>query len=175
MGIARELPLGVLSTGKRLTKSGKLEYSFSVPCIKCGATRIVNRRQHAISMSKKPCKMCSNRNNHPQNSIGGIRVSHFNKYKTGAEQRSKSWSITVDQASVVLNKQNFKCALSGIDIVAEGNFEDITASLDRIDNARGYEPDNIQWVHKDVNMMRGVLSVERFVELCKAVADREKW
>jgi hypothetical protein len=170
MAKAKKLPDSVRPIGKTKTKSGKLEYTFSVPCIKCGKERVVRRRQHAIAMSKKICKRCSNINNHPQNSIGKIRLSQFNKYKTGADQRGKLWSIDIYQAADVLKRQSFKCALSGIDIVAEGPFSEITASLDRIDNNKGYEPNNIQWVHKEINMMRGSLNVKRFIELCKCVA-----
>jgi hypothetical protein len=173
MAKARQLPDSVRPIGKTKTKSGRFDYTFSVSCIKCGKERVVRRRQHAIAMSKKLCKRCSNINNHPQNSIGGIRVSHFNKYKTGADQRGKSWSITVEQAAKVLKNQAFKCALSGVDVVAEGPFDEITASLDRIDNSGGYEPNNIQWVHKDINMMRGALDVKKFVELCEQVANKE--
>ena len=44
------------------------------------------------------------------------------------------------------------------------------ASVDRKDSARGYHADNIQWVTKKVNMAKQSLSVDDFVEICKAVA-----
>lgn len=95
----------------------------------------------------------------------------------GAHQRNKSWNITAEDAAEQLEIQESKCALTGIELDAGAsgcNLNQITASIDRIDNSIGYEKGNIQWVHKDVNMMRGSLSIERFKEICSLVANREK-
>ena len=45
-----------------------------------------------------------------------------------------------------------------------------TASLDRIDSSKGYVPGNIQWVHKDVNWMKGSFTQEYFVNICKKIS-----
>jgi hypothetical protein len=177
MPTARPLPDGVTSIGKLLKKSGGLEYAFSVPCPKCHSERIVKRRQHAIGMSSKICKRCSNKNNKPIGLVGRIRLSFFKKYEVGAHQRNKSWAISAEDAAEQFEIQKSKCALTGIELDAGAsgcNPNQITASLDRIDNSIGYEKGNLQWVHKDVNMMRGSLSIERFKEICSLVADREK-
>jgi hypothetical protein len=44
-----------------------------------------------------------------------------------------------------------------------------TASLDRIDSRKGYEPQNIQWVLKEVNLMKGAMPQGHFITLCNAV------
>lgn len=44
-----------------------------------------------------------------------------------------------------------------------------TASLDRKDSLRGYEPDNVQWVHKTVNLIKWELSEEEFLEWCSKI------
>ena len=44
------------------------------------------------------------------------------------------------------------------------------ASLDRIDRTKGYEPGNVQWVHKIVNDMKGTLKDADFIAWCGAVA-----
>ena len=172
MPVARNLPDGVLSIGKIKTKSGRLEYSFSVPCIKCGVFRVVKRRQHAIGMAGKPCKRCSNVSNHPIGYEGKIRLSFFNKYKIHALQRNKEWAIDAEYAAKVLENQGFKCVLTGVSIDAAGKLDQMTASLDRIDNSMGYVAGNIQWVHKDVNMMRGSLTIDRFMEVCRLVVQQ---
>lgn len=74
--------------------------------------------------------------------------------------------------------QNYNdiCCMTGLRISLE--YKEQTASLDRIDNSKGYEVGNIQWVHKDINMMRGPLPIDKFVELCKLIsvnADKVKW
>jgi len=164
------LPDNVEPNGKSLTKTGKKEYCFLVKCLKCGSSRKINRRQHAINLSSKPCKRCSNKNNNPIGVVGSIRLSFFNKYKINAEMRSKDWSITAQDANLVLENQNHKCALTGVDISANGPLESMTASLDRIDNSIGYTKNNIQWVHKRINMMRGTLSIDEFKEMCRLVS-----
>lgn len=50
----------------------------------------------------------------------------------------------------------------------------IDMSIDRIDSNIGYEEGNIQWVDKRINMMKGSLSNEEFVELCTKVAEYNK-
>ena len=48
---------------------------------------------------------------------------------------------------------------------------DGTASLDRIDSSKGYIEGNIQWVHKDINRMKGDSSDNDFIKLCKIISD----
>jgi hypothetical protein len=54
-------------------------------------------------------------------------------------------------------------------------YADQTASLDRIDSSKGYEIDNIQWVHVMVNMCKNKYPQDKFVEMCKAIASKVKW
>ncbi len=48
-----------------------------------------------------------------------------------------------------------------------------TASLDRIDSSKGYTKDNIQWVHKHVNLMKHKFDQKYFVDICKLIANHE--
>jgi hypothetical protein len=128
-------------------------------------------------MSQKPCKTCSNKNNKPIGLVGQVRASFFKKFTVGAFYRNKSWNIDIYYAAQKFDQQEGMCALSGIKLDAGGSgcgLSGITASLDRVDNTVGYEPGNIQWVHKDINMMRGSLAVDRFRELCACVATYSK-
>lgn len=49
-----------------------------------------------------------------------------------------------------------------------------TASLDRIDNTKGYIPGNVQWVHKSVNFCKGTLKERYFIKLCCQIANHIK-
>lgn len=66
--------------------------------------------------------------------------------------------------------QKGRCALSGLRI----SFEEKTASLDRKDSSLGYLKTNVQWVHKDVNLMKNHFSDERFREICYLVCQHTK-
>lgn len=80
-------------------------------------------------------------------------------------------NITIQQAWELFAKRGGVCGLSGVGLVLpQRNGEPCTASIDRIDNSRPYDIDNIQWVHKDVNFSKGDLSQDEFVFLCRAVA-----
>ena len=37
-------------------------------------------------------------------------------------------------------------------------------SLDRIDSSKGYEENNVQWVHKDINLMKNKYDNKYFIE-----------
>lgn len=81
-------------------------------------------------------------------------------------------TITIEDVWSKYLQQNRKCALTGLDI-SWGTFRkrtDQTVSVDRIDSNVGYRIDNIQLVHKIVNIMKGFLSNEEFICFCNAVA-----
>jgi hypothetical protein len=67
-------------------------------------------------------------------------------------------------------KQDRKCALSGLPIEFGTKGRELgTASLDRIDSTKGYTPENVQWLHKDINQMKMDLTEQKFIDLCKKV------
>lgn len=162
-------------TGSDFTKSGKIVALYEVSCPSCSRSRIIKRKDHAKSHVNKICKFCSNKNNHPQGEYKGFRISWWNKYRLSALSRNLEWNLSIDDGVNLFEKQNGLCALTGISLVVKGDFTDITASLDRIDNSKGYTKDNIQFVHKEVNMMRGSLSLKRFIELSNLISDKVKW
>jgi hypothetical protein len=108
---------------------------------------------------------------------GEISGRFWTDIKTKAESRKITFAITIKQAWDLFEKQKARCALTGLPISIKcgwKNYRDKTGSLDRIDSEKGYIKDNIQWVHKDVNIMKNAFSIERFVEICKLVANRSQ-
>ena len=73
-------------------------------------------------------------------------------------------------------EQEHVCALSGISLEPDLNLtmQQQNMSIDRINSDIGYEEGNIQWVDKRINMMKGSLSNEEFIELCTKVANYNK-
>lgn len=104
--------------------------------------------------------------------IGG---SFWKQIEAGAKRRNIDFSITKEQAWELYEKQNRKCSLSGLPIALSSSATHRvgiqTASLDRVDNTKGYTIDNVQWLHKDVNRMKNVHDQIYFVNLCKLIAE----
>jgi hypothetical protein len=105
-----------------------------------------------------------------------LSASLWNKLRHGADVRGLEFSVSIEFAEKLIEQQGFKCALSGVDIsvskpgTCRGSLKDSTASLDRKDSSVGYTPENIQWVHKDINMLKGARTDAEFIRLCKSVA-----
>lgn len=106
-----------------------------------------------------------------------ISGKYFANLMQGARQRDLEVNIDQDFLWELFQKQNGKCALSGVkiklDVICE-NKKDRTASVDRIDPSKGYTKDNVQWVHKTVNYMKMDLVEEEFIEMCKLIARNSK-
>ena len=85
---------------------------------------------------------------------GEISGKFWSQIKWGASVRNLCFDITPNFAWDLYLKQNKKCALTGVDIVIQRN-NDNNASLDRIDSSKPYLEDNVQWVHKRINWMKG--------------------
>lgn len=66
----------------------------------------------------------------------------------------------------LFKKQNGLCAISNLPLILGNN-----ASLDRIDSSKGYIKGNVQWVDKYVNLAKGHLSEDFFIQLCRRVAN----
>ena len=100
-----------------------------------------------------------------------ISLRYWNRTKNNAKNRNIEFDVTIEQAWEQWEKQDKKCALSGLELMfmrSKGN--NSTASLDRIDSSKGYILGNIQWLHKDINKMKSDFTDERFVEICQAVS-----
>jgi len=149
------------------------------PCHECGEYQSYLRKNYAEESLrlKKLCKSCSNKktDNCHRGWHRGIRVSWFNKFKTGAETRGIEWNLSMDYVADLMEQQRNECALTGwsIEFPESGHPQKAPASIDRIDSSQGYLEGNVQLVTKHVNMMKQQYTQEQFIEVCKAVA--EKW
>lgn len=102
-----------------------------------------------------------------------IRSHFWNGYRRGAEARRIPFDLTMKYAWDLFEAQDRKCAFSGVPLtfgVSKRNSL-TTASIDRIDPNKGYVEGNVQWVHKQVNIMRNTLSVADFIQWCRSVTE----
>ena len=144
-------------------------YRYNVIC-DCGKEKTV-LGTHLLSNKTTSCG-CKRRQP-PRNwsGCGTVSKTYFNSLQRGASggKGRKAMDFTIDIeyiADLLDNNQLGKCALSGISISVSAS----TASLDRIDSSKGYIHGNVQWLHKDVNMMKRHYSTEYFKKLCAIVS-----
>lgn len=112
--------------------------------------------------------------------IGKTDVSNVYLAVGANADNHNPFKVSIKELWELFEKQNRQCSLSGLDIQfgvqsrVKEKQKECTASLDRVDNSRGYTIDNVQWVHKDINKMKNTHSQEAFINICKLVASKNK-
>lgn len=112
-------------------------------------------------------------NNARWNGYGEMYGKLWSSIRRGAIDRELEFAITKEFVWNLFLKQDRKCALSGIELSFGTNCWDsatATASLDRKDNTKGYTEDNVQWIHKDLNRMKWIISQDNFIKWCHLIA-----
>ncbi len=103
--------------------------------------------------------------------IGGRLVSCI---KRRAKARGYEFALTAEQLWKKYLEQEKKCALSDTALTIGKKNKETTASLDRIDSTCGYTIDNVQWVHKKINIMKNVFEQKEFIHFCCLIARRHQ-
>lgn len=127
--------------------------------------------------NKRSCEECYvGKNHYNWGGYGEIPLHYFNSLKRGAISRNYEFKINIEYLWKLFQDQNGKCSLTGLAIHfnTSSRKSDGSASLDRIDSSKGYIEGNVQWVHKDINIMKWDLSQTRLIELCCLVSERMK-
>jgi len=150
---------------------------------KCGNTTFVQ----AAKLNAGKIRSCGCiQKNQPSPNRGGYKElsqTYWSKMQMGAKHRNLEFAITAQQAYELLEKQQFKCALSGVPIklsakyyssFKNGRRTEQTASLDRIDSSKGYTIDNIQWLHKEVNFIKTDFSQNEIIDWCHKISDYQR-
>ncbi len=107
---------------------------------------------------------------------GNICSTFLQELKRSAERRDIYFdhSVDTDYLWKLFKKQNCLCALTGLELSFGTHMRDTlnrTASVDRIDSNKGYTKDNIQFVHKQINMLKTNIDEDTFIQLCILVAE----
>lgn len=128
--------------------------------------------------SSKGCRTCtrSGASHYRWEGVGKMSASVLYGIKQNAKRKNRKVDLTLEYLWNLFLKQDQKCALSGmhLDPWISNNKKQgrrMSASLDRIDSNIDYIEGNVQWVHKDINKLKTDFPENRFVELCKLVAD----
>jgi hypothetical protein len=115
---------------------------------------------------------------------GVDELSPFRKFlhsiKNRFVEKGKSYTVTEIDLKKVWDEQKGICPLTGWNLIlprTSTGFEraDIkNASVDRIDNNRGYDTDNIRFISVMANICRGTFSDDHVKEFCQAVTGKNK-
>lgn len=157
--------------GKRYGKLIIVDYakndSFNKRMVKCkcdcGESTILNISSLTRGLTKS-CG-CHKTSICQKKSYQGISYQFYRRLKRQAIQRGLEFTITQKDIWDCYIQQNMRCIYSGLNIEFVTDFNDYTkqtASIDRIDCRRGYTPDNIQIVHRRINVMRGNMNNDEF-------------
>lgn len=138
----------------------------------CGYERKLNSSAVIHGYSKR-CSTC----NHKSKMVTLLNVTDrfINKLKALAGKRGHDFAVSKEYLNKLLEIQNYKCNLSGVDICIAKTYKlqshgGTTASLDRIDSSKGYIEGNVQWVHKFINIMKGSHNEDYFIDMCKNIS-----
>ena len=125
---------------------------FSTQCSKCGAKQSGKKR----------------RKGHKE-----ISGDYWSRIRHRAKNKNILFNIRIEEAWNLFIEQNKRCALSNEEIEFSGypyNRNKTTAILSLIDPYYGYEPDNIQWIHKNIQKMKGKYTNEELFDLITKIS-----
>jgi hypothetical protein len=171
------------------SKTGKT-YKRSLEDVICPKCKKEYTRAYKSSYIPFMCKTCSQLENnykkkfHGCATIGDLCASYYRAIKQKASARNIKFNLSKEFLWDLFLKQEGKCALSGLPISIKTynrwsksgksrhyDTKLVSGSLDRIDSSLDYTEDNVQWVHKVINIMKNTLSTDNFIYMCRQVQE----
>ncbi len=124
--------------------------------------RVMKSRNNTLTSHCVTCLSYKSKIKHAYNPI-------TNMYH-GARQRAKrgnlEFTISIDFIKSIWPKDN-KCPILGTDLTVSTNKRTrLSPSLDRIDNSKGYCPNNVQVISWQANTMKSNSSTEELYNFC---------
>ena len=156
---------------KRQKKKGKTKFYCNLKC--AGRDNCSHLEQYSKQTTEVIKKYCDNR----QDEYSPYRY-HFNIAKRRSLTYKRDFDITLEFLKELWLSQDGKCAVTGLPlgikyIQTKKQKKDKTpfqASLDRIDNNKGYTRDNVRFVCYIFNIARNDFDDEQVIDFCKQVA-----
>lgn len=159
-------------TGRWRRKKDSSEILWEMQC-SCGSPPTYRSPSHLFRGKRTRCIHCERADRH------GIRNPRYRgtsdiprdvlgRIERGCKNRSKDIHshLSLEDLQLAWDRSGGRCAYTGLPIEIKK-----TASVDRIDSNKDYTPDNIQFVHKDVNRMKQDFTEEYFLSLCTAIVN----
>jgi hypothetical protein len=156
-------------------------YNKTLMCWDCKESkpfRLFPYRVQYKDNKEKRCKNCINSNHKSRcknHSIGQIITSLLTTAKHSCMKREKKFrfeaailDITTDYIKELVEKQQNKCAYSGVQFIWEYG-SNHKPSLDRIDSSKGYIKGNVHLVTTIVNQAKSDLIETDFLKMIKSI------
>ena len=152
---------------------------------KCECGRVCfHTKQNILKGTLRSCgcfkKKCRGNIHKNWKGSGKVSASFLSRIKSIAKRRGIPFNLSVGCLDEICKKQNGKCALTGTILTFPTTHKDgekknsYNASLDRKNSFEGYTKENVQWVTKEVNMMKQQMNEKDFVETCLSVVKFKK-
>lgn len=166
------IPAGTQS--KNWTTTGDIKISkyrnllYDVQCT-CGNHRWMTASEFHNPDKSNMCQQCAGIQRGKEAKIknglmGELDADKYGKMKKCAEARHIDFLVSQEYLWNLYEAQDRKCAITGDDIPIIKK-----ASLDRIDSSLPYIEGNVQWVSKQANLSKHVMSMTELYEFCRKV------
>ena len=144
------------------------QLKYEVEC-KCGHKQFMTATALQSNTRWFQCKKCASQKNVEKltisnGKIGEVSLSILNRIKGKAILRKIDFELTPQYLWNLFISQNKQCAITGESLITIKN-----SSLDRIDSNIGYIEGNVQWVTKQANKCKHILSMSELYEFANKV------
>lgn len=153
--------------------SKQIYYKWNCQLILANKRNSVCKSCRTTRANKSPNRKNKLQDNHLWKGYEEIPQAWFSKYFQRSN-RHRTGTITIQDIWHLYLKQGKKCALSGVPISFQKTKQGYSASIDRIDSNKEYDIDNVQLVHKDINLMKNRFDQTYYINMCKLVANNFK-
>lgn len=143
---------------------------WKVRCIHCNTTvRWIQGNELAARDRCFCCQKCASkkmirRTTKERGRIGDLTKNRYSRLQRIAKTRGIEFKLSIRELWDLFIEQNKTCSITGDYI---GNISD--ASLDRIDSSKGYITGNVQWVTKQANLSKHLMSMKELIDFCQKV------
>lgn len=195
------LPILSIKYGNLKVISEEIKYSNdnrSVWTMQCSCGEVQDILAKSLRRTKSPrtsCSLCArkeagilrmmNQKNHKKrgshSGVGDLTRTQYLSIKRGAIQRNILFDVSIEFLWKLYLEQGGLCKLSCLPIIIPELITvgkqsrsprcDNRASVDRIDSSMGYTETNVQWVHKDINIMKNSHEQNHFINLCRLIVN----
>jgi hypothetical protein len=139
------------------------------------AVKLANLRYQKTEKGKQALKRAYQKLAQTERGKAKQILSHM---KTNSRNRGHNWDNSwwsMDKIEDII--KHGKCAVTGLSftvggLTGTGKRNPFNASPDRIDNTKGYEPSNVQWVVFIYNLMKNNFNDEDIVLFVEALKNR---